>query len=196
VNGLEAILQSILNDAKEQASQIVDQASERRSELLAAAEREAATIADDASRLSRHQSDALRLRAESMAALDTRRSLLAARQALIDRVLAEAAAKLTVLPDAEKVAYYRRQLLANARGDEQVIFNAADKALAGDVIAGVNQERGWRLSLAPEAGGFAFGLVLDQGLVQINLTSALLFREQRQELVSLAARVLFDEQTA
>ncbi len=189
--GLEAILNRITQDADDRVQDIVEQADSRCAELLATADREAAAIVEEAGRKANEQAEVLLRRSDSLAALETRKIALTARQELIDEVITRATQQVASLPANEKEALYRRQLLENARGQETVVFSSRDLPLAKGVLEAVNTRMGWNLKLAPDAGSFSGGIILRQGPIETNLTPEVLARSLRSELVGLAAKALF-----
>jgi V/A-type H+/Na+-transporting ATPase subunit E len=191
VNGLDAILDRIMSDADETVRDIEEQSGANCDRLLTAAGRESAEFIAAEKKKAEEQAAALIIRTESLAALETRKTILSARQALIDTVITKAAEHLASLVDEEKSALYKRLLSENATGTESVVFSARDRAIAGRILPEVNLEKGWNLTLDPETGEFAAGLVLCHGPVRTNLSVDLLIRNLRQELVSLAAQTLF-----
>jgi V/A-type H+/Na+-transporting ATPase subunit E len=193
VNGLEAILQSIGEEAREKARSIREQAEAGAAEQLARARREAAALLEAAEKQAQRQAEEIRHRAAGTAALENRKTLLAARRKMVDDVLSGVTRHLAGMDETAKSVWYERLLAENARGTEQVIFCAADRALAGPLIARLNRANGWQLTVADETGGFSSGLVLNEGLVQVNLSTEMLLRSRRPELVAAAARTLFDE---
>lgn len=193
MNGLEAILNRIMQDAEEQICDIGEQADARCAEILAAADREAAAIVRGFGLKAAEQAAILQHRSDSLSALETRKTILAARQALIDEVIKQAAARLARLPRLEKAALYRRFLEEQAAGSESVVFAGEDQPIAGQIVAAANREKGWHLTVDPTPGNFSGGLILRQDLIETNLTIDLLVRSLRPELVGLAAAALFCE---
>ena len=189
--GLEAILNRITHDTDERVKDIVEQADARCAELLASADRESAAIIEEAGRKAKEQAEVLLRRSDSLAALETRKIALTAKQELIDEVIARATAQAAVLPDLEKRALYRRLLLEHARGSEAVIFADQDVHLAKDLLAAINAEKGWKLTVSDVSSQFSGGFILQQGLIETNLTPEVLARSLRSDLVGLAAKALF-----
>ena len=189
--GLDAILNRITHDADERVKDIAEQADARCAELLASADRESAAIVEEAGRKAKEQADVLLRRSDSLAALETRKIALTAKQELIDEVIALATAQAAALPAADKLALYRRLLLEHARGSEVVVFSDQDIPMAKDLLAAINTEKGWKLTVSAEPGRFSGGFILQQGPIETNLTPEVLARSLRSELVGLAAKALF-----
>jgi len=191
VLGLEAILNRLTHDTDERVKDIVEQADARCTELLMSADREAAAIIEEAGRKAKSQAEVLLRRSDSLAALETRKIALTAKQELIDEVIASATEQAAALPDPEKRALYRRLLLEHAKGSEVVIFNDQDVNLAKDLLATINAEKGWKLTISDGPGHISGGFILQQGLIETNLTPEVLARSLRSDLVGLAAKALF-----
>lgn len=191
MNGLDAILNRIISDAEERILEIQDQSRQRRAEILDAADQEAEQLLAAARQRAAEESAVLERRTQSNAALESRKCILSARQALIDEVIAEAEASLSQLPVQERSELYTRLLVEHASGDETVVFPKDEQAFGAGVVTAVNRDRNWSLALADEPGSFRTGMILRRDLIETNLTSELLVRSMRPELVSLAARVLF-----
>lgn len=191
MNGLDAILNRIMTDAEDRIRDIREQADARCAELTASAEQEADRITGEARKKAEEQAAVLVRRAESLSVLETRKSILSARQMLIDEVIDQAAARLAALPSDKKAVLYRQLLLENARGSETVVFSREDATNVDGILDAINRENGWQLKRDPVPGDFSGGLILRQDLIETNLTVNLLIRSLRPELVSLAAKALF-----
>ena len=191
MNGLDAILNRIMTDAEDRIRDIREQADARSAELLAAAEKEAARITEEARKKAEEQAAVLVRRSESLSVLETRKSILSSRQKLIDEAIEQAAVRLAALPTEKKRVLYKRLLEENANGLETVVFSREDAEDADSVLDAVNRENGWQLKRDPAPGDFSGGLILRQDLIETNLTVGLLIRSLRPELVSLAAKALF-----
>lgn len=191
MNGLDAILNRIISDAEERVREIEEQTRIRRDEILAAADQEAERLLADARRRAEEEKAVFGRRSQSNAALESRKHVLAARQALIDEVIDQAEASLNRLPAKEKAELYTRLLVENASGDESVVFPREEQDFGAKVLDAVNRAKGWHLAMADEPGAFRTGVILRRDLIETNLTSALLVRSMRPELVRLAAGALF-----
>lgn len=188
LNGLQAIQDRILLDARENASQIEEQADRHVSEIEAAAEHDKERILFEARQRADVQAETMINRANSMAALENRKKLLQTRQNLIDQAIARAMELICRLPDEEKLSFYLKLIQRSQIKSGEVILAADDQHLAPLLLAGFNG----KLSLAGEIGAFSSGLVLRSGLIEDNLTLELLIGNDRPEIVRLAAGILFD----
>ena len=186
MNGLQAIQDRILSEAKETASQIASQAEAGSGEILAAARKDCEQMLADARKSAAAQAETVLNRARSAAALLCRKNILQARQDLVDQVLRRSIELLCQMPEQEKTAFYRQLLDQTGAQDGEIVLSAADRHLAADLLA----DYSGRITLAAEAGTFAGGLVLRRGLIEDNLTFERLAATSRSELVQIAAAAL------
>lgn len=189
MDGIEAIVEHILADAREKAAQIEAGAAEQIDQIKTQADQACASIRQDADHKGQQAAAAVINRASSQAALEARRVLLEARQNLIDEVIADATHQLGELSDPEKKDLYVRMIQATGSSGGTVTANAADLALMQDVVAVLG--KGWDLSTEP--GTFSGGLSLSRGRIVENLTFDLLVRNLRPQLAALAAGILFPD---
>jgi len=189
VDGIEAIVEHILADAREKAAQIEAGAAEQIDQIKTQADQACATIRHDADHKGQQAAAAVINRASSQAALESRRVLLEARQSLIDEVIAEATRQLGGLSDPEKKDLYVRMIQATGASGGTVTTNAADLALMQDVVNALGKD--WQISSEP--GTFSGGLILSRGRIEENLTFDLLVRNLRPQLAALAAGILFPD---
>ncbi|MDD2457137.1 MAG: V-type ATP synthase subunit E, partial [Eubacteriales bacterium] len=185
MDGIEAIVEHILADAREKAAQIEAGAAEQIDQIKTQADQACASIRQDADHKGQQAAAAVINRASSQAALEARRVLLEARQNLIDEVIADATHQLGELSDPEKKDLYVRMIQATGSSGGTVTANAADLALMQDVVAVLG--KGWDLSTEP--GTFSGGLSLSRGRIVENLTFDLLVRNLRPQLAALAAGI-------
>lgn len=189
MDGIEAIVEHILADAREKAAQIEAGAAEQIDQIKTQADQACAVIRQEADHKGQQAAASVINRASSQAALESRRVLLEARQTLIDEVIAEATRQLSELDAAEKKDLYVRMIQATGASGGAVTTNAADQALMQEVVAVLGKS--WELSGEP--GTFSGGLILSRGRIEENLTFDLLVRNLRPQLAALAAGILFPD---
>lgn len=186
MDGLQAIRDRIMEEARGTAAQIIEQAELQAGSILAAAEAEKVKILAEAARKSENQADALLARARSTAVMESRKTLLKFRQDLIDRAIADAANQVRQLPDERKIAFYRSLIRNSTIREGELLLSAEDRHLAPKLLEGHGS-----LRLSDETGSFCGGLVIRRGLIEDNLTLAIIVANIRPELVRLAADILF-----
>lgn len=186
MNGLQGIKDRILTDAKDKADHISDQAQKQCEEILAAAKQEIEQIMVNARQSAAAQAQAIINRACSAAALQSRKTILKARQDMIDKVISRSVELLCQLPDQEKIVFYQQMLQQTQSADGEIVLAAADQRLSSELLAGITGQ----FTIAAEAGSFAGGLVLRRNLIEDNLTFERLVAINRPQLVRLAAAAL------
>ncbi len=188
MNGLQAIQDRILTEARERADQITGQAQASCAVILAAARTEAEQLLAQARQSAANQAGETLTRARSAAAMQQRKADLQSRQELIDQVLARAIERLGQLPPERKIDLYRQLLRQTQAEAGEIELAAADLPLAGRLLEGL----GGSLTIAGTAGSFTGGLILRRGLIEDNLTFERLAAIKRPDLVQLAAAALAD----
>lgn len=186
MNGLEAIQERIISEAREKADRITEQAQAQCAEVLAAAQQEKEQILAAAQESSRRQSEAIIKRAASAAALESRRTLLQARQDQLDKVLDRALAILGQMTAEQKLTLYRDLLLQTGAVNGEITLAAGDSALGARLLASLSGS----FTLADQSGQFLGGLILKHGPIEDNLTFERLMAINRPQLIKLADEIL------
>ena len=186
MNGLEAIQDRILSEAREKADRITEQAQAQCAEILAAAQQEKEQILAAAQESSRHQAEATVKRAASAAALESRRTLLQARQDQLDKILDRALVILGQLTDEQKLALYRDLLFQTGASGGEITLAARDAALGARLLSSLTGA----FTLADQGGQFPGGLILKRGPIEDNLTFERLMAINRPQLIKQADEIL------
>jgi len=187
LEGLEAIKLRILADAREEADAILRQARETAAELKEKNEQTAAQLLTEARQTGNARAEAVVSRARSLAALDQRKTLLGARQELVDETIRLALERLAALEPERKLVLYQALIEQSGMAEGEVILSRQDQMLGPRLLL---QSR-CQISVSEQAGNFAGGLVIRSGLIEENLTFETLIKNDRPALVRLAADILF-----
>ena len=187
MEGLEAIKLRILADAREEADAILRQARETAAELKEKNEQTAAQLLTEARQTGKARAEAVVSRARSLAALDQRKTLLGARQELVDETIRLALERLAALEPERKLVLYQALIEQSGMAEGEVILSRQDQMLGPRLLL---QSR-CQISVSEQAGNFAGGLVIRSGLIEENLTFETLIKNDRPALVRLAADILF-----
>jgi len=187
LEGLEAIKLRILADAREEADAILRQARETAAELKEKNDQAAAQLLAEARQTGKARAEAVVSRARSLAALDQRKTLLGARQELVDETIRLALERLTALEPERKLALYQALIEQSGMAEGEVILSRQDQMLGPRLLL---QSR-CQISVSEQAGNFAGGLVIRSGLIEENLTFETMIKNDRPALVRLAADILF-----
>jgi len=139
-------------------------------------------------------------RLNSTATMEAKKSILAMKQATVNRVFEEATRRICDLPEDQYVDFLAR-LAGNAAstGLEEIIFNARDKSVhAKAVIKAANEilkKRGIspKLTISGETGSFKGGLVVIRGDIELNCTVEKLLELSKEDIAPQIAGVLFTD---
>ena len=134
-------------------------------------------------------------RLRSVADLESRKLILAEKQANIEAAFTAAAAKLQALDDAARVPLYARLICASAAdGREAVILSAAERERIGAaVVAAANAARpGAAFSLSPRTAPLSGGLILSSTEMDVNCSFEALLRQLREEMAGEVGAMLYD----
>lgn len=195
---LEAIVDRILSDARQRASQIEEksrveirsirsQCKETLRALREASRKKAEKLAEDQ-----------RERMVSMAQLDIRKEVLALKQDMIQMAFEKTISQL-LEGDEERYSNLLKMLILNAdpEGDEEVILNQKDRQrMDNGFIRVLNQAlvkagKKGELKLSPESRPITGGVILRRGRKEFNCSVESIIYAKRDELEGTVARILF-----
>ena len=126
MDGKEAIVGKILSDAEDRAKRLTAEAEARAEAMAAEADRAAAGRLAAGRRAAEKRAEEIAFRRETVAALENRKTLLAAKRGIIDEVLEQALALACAFPKERYLAVIERLLEAYAQeGDEVTLSSAA-----------------------------------------------------------------------
>lgn len=195
MNGIEKITARIAADAQAEADALLAEAKAQAEAIsrqwAEQAEGEAGAILARGERAAAERVERL----ESVAHLEGRKRILAAKQEMLDAAFDKAMEQLAALPQEDYVNLLAK-LAATAAltGQERLILSPADRTKVGKaVIAKANELLGnkGKLTLDEEARPIPGGLILTDGAVELNCAFDVLIRLKRPELERLAADTLF-----
>ena len=197
MNGTDKILRHIADQARQETAGIMDKAKEEaarleerargeREEILAAARQQGEAILADA-----------RERAQVTAATKKRRTLLAARGALVKEALDKAWESILAMPDAEYFDFLYTQLdKQNLAREGVLLLNAKDLArrpadFEKKIGAAAEKQKG-KLSLSEKAAEIEGGFILSYGGIEENCSLEALFESEADVLKDAVRAVLFE----
>lgn len=197
MNGLENIIRQIGDNARSEIDRVntdaAAQAETIEKRYRAQAEKEAAELAARAQKNAAEREERL----VSVAQMEARKTLLAARQTMVEKAFDGALEALCALPDGE-YAETVAKLLAHAApgGQGQVLFSAQDRKRVGDAAVkkanALLGEKG-KFTLSDETRNIRGGFILVNGNVEVNGSFETLVRLQRGEMAHEVAQQLFPE---
>ena len=175
MHGIEKITDRIAQDAQAELEAQLSQAQERADQILAEYETQAREAVERILAHGQREVDAHRAQLHSMARLEARKRVLAAKQDVIEAAFEKALARLCALPR-----------------EKMILPPASRRAYGQDVVDQANQLIGeGHLTLGPAEEGIAGGLLLRRGRVDINCTFSMLLQRRRESLSAQVAEILF-----
>ncbi len=131
-------------------------------------------------------------RLKSAAEMDARKTILAAKQELVEEAYARALDKLCGLEGEEKIRLLSDLLVrASATGTEEAVFSAADRDAGAKAVAAANAASGKKLTLSADAAPIRGGFILRDRNVEVNCAFETLVRLQKAETAGAVAKLLF-----
>lgn len=192
MNGLERITSrieaetkseviGILNAGKAEANRIID---DWRAKIVA--EEQELAARNEKAAAEREE------RLISAAEMDARKTVLAAKQAVVEQAYALALDKLCAISGREKIDLLADLLVrASSTGTEEAAFSAADRADGAKAVEAANAASGKRLTLAKDAAPIRGGFILRDRNVEVNCAFETLVRLQKTETAGAVAKILF-----
>ena len=193
----QAILDKILQDAKESASATLRDADDRAKEMEAAADKRIAAARAKTEAQARQDAEAATARMQRMAELDERKLLLADKRRMMDRAFELALAKMKAMPAKQARAFLLDALTELAEGGETLIVGAdndgwMDDQLLQDANAALAAKgKTAALTLGSEKRKGVSGLILAKHDTEINCTYEAFLTSERLEMEAQVAQTLF-----
>lgn len=193
MNGIDTIIQRLNTDAKAETDALLEKARQEAAAVAARyqaqADKEVADLAARNERLAAEREERL----ISAAQMEARKTVLAAKQAVMEETYAKALEKLRNLPEARYVEVLTELLLQAApHGMGEVLFSAQDRETVGQAaVDAVNGKSGGKLTLSGETAPIQGGFILKDGNVEVNCAFDTLVRLQKAETAGQVAQRLF-----
>lgn len=193
MNGIEKIIDRISGDAQAEIDAILNEARAQAAEITAKYEAQAKAEAEEVLTRGKRAAAEREERLVSVAQLECRKGMLAAKQEVIDATFQLALKKLLDLPQEECVALLTDLAVQAApNGKGKLIFSQVDRARVGKaVVMAANEKLNGSMTLAEETRPMSGGFVLSDGAVEVNCSFETLVRLQKAELTGKVTGVLF-----
>ena len=192
MNGLERISSRIEAETKSEIIGILDAGKAEAGRII---DDWRARIAAEEQELAARNEKAAAEREErliSAAEMEARKTVLAAKQAVVEQAYALALDKLCAISGQEKVDLLAGLLVrASSTGAEEAVFSAADRADGAKAVAAANAASGKHLTLSKDAAPIRGGFILRDRNVEVNCAFETLVRLQRTETAGAVAKILF-----
>lgn len=197
MTGIDSLKERLLNEDRKKAAEIELEAKKKAEEIISSANEKAQQILDDikinADKDGKDKRDRLIARAE----LESRNTILQAKQESIDFILKTTLDRINSMSREEYSDLIKRMLLNNVHiGDEEVVFSVKDKERILIDIDQINKElvtKGKRglLRINADYANIPSGFILRKNGLEINCTFESLIRGLRDELEADIASVVF-----
>lgn len=185
MSNLENLVQRILDDAKEKANQIMEEANKAKEEIIALKEKEALDNKKKIIERAKREADLAKERIISGAELKVRNEKLLAKQKVLDRVFNLAKERLRALEEDKYISFLQNVIKGlNLKGDEVLVVPEHMKATV--------KELGIHPNVSEDESVDSGFLIKDKGII-LNYTFDSLVEHYRDELETEIAQELFKE---
>lgn len=193
----QAILDKILEDAKENASAVLKDANDRAGAMRKATEERIASARAKTEVRAREDAQAAAVRMARMAELDERKLLLKDKREMMQRAFSMALDKMKAMPPKQARAFLLATLTELADGEEELIVGAESDGWMDDSF--LNQANAaltaagkpGKLTLAKEKRPGVCGVILARHDTEIHCTYQALLDSRRLEMEAQVAQTLF-----
>lgn len=193
MNGIDTIIQRLNTDAKAETDALLDKARQDAAAITARCQAQADKETADLAARNQRAAAEREERLVSAAQMEARKTILAAKQAVMEEVYAKALEKLRSLPQDRAVEVLASLLNEAApQGKGEVLFSAQDRETVGRAaVDAANAQNGGQLTLSGETANIPGGFILRNGSIEVNCAYDTLIRLQKTETAGQVARQLF-----
>lgn len=196
MTGLEKMVSQILEEADASAAVMISDAEKKAAEILGEAGEKADKIRQQREEQSRAKVKSYEERTASAADMKKRTAVLAAKQELIGKVIADACDRVKNLDEGkyfEILKSMAEKYLLPREGE--ICFSKKDlermPANFREEIKGLAQKKGGTLEISGEARNIDGGFILLYGGIEENCSIDAMFAEKRDELLDQVRKILF-----
>lgn len=200
-NGIEKITGRILEDARQEAQGIIDDAQIKADEIKKNKAKEGHALKDRLLVKAREAADERKRRMISAATLELKQKELAVKQQMIDKSFAAVLDKISNMPQAEYEKLISELLLSYPlEGDEDIVSPAnGGRVLNQQFINRLNEQlraagKKGELKLSSDSGEFKTGFIIKFKGMEINNSFESILRMVRDEIEPEVAALLFSEE--
>ncbi|MDD7457639.1 MAG: V-type ATP synthase subunit E [Clostridia bacterium] len=193
--GTDAIINKILADAEEKASQIKTQSKIDCDEVIASAESEAKKMMDEVLQNKQSVIDETVKRQKAVAELDAKKIVLKAKKDAIDEAFRLAKEKLNSLSSEKYFEVVSNMISTYAEDGDVVTVSAKDKKLITKAkLDKIATAKKIKLTLNKEYGDFEGGVILSGNGMDKNLTFDVELKTLRDEMETEIADMIFNKE--
>jgi len=197
MNGIDNIIERILNEADLDRKSILSKAEDEANEIYQSLKEKADAAALEIVSRGKEQAHRIIERAQGSSELESRSMLLDTKQKLIDRAFQRAKSMLLGLPDDEYTSLLAELASSSlTTGSEEIILGQNDLRRADAVRLKINGKAAGKglpgkVTVSPSAGDFEGGLIVRQGNIETNCTFDAILRMLRDGMAADIAGILF-----
>jgi V/A-type H+/Na+-transporting ATPase subunit E len=198
MSGADKLKEKILAEAGGQAEEMLSEARQKAADILAKGEANAAAKKATVLEQARAKADEQRRRAQTIAELDARKAILAAKESMIEDTFKQALSRLSAYDTNQYMELIFPMLLAASQtGTEELIVSPKDRErFTPEFMARANQAlsqagKQGNLVLSGETRDIQGGFILRAGDVEINNSFDSILRSERDQLEPEVASILF-----
>jgi V/A-type H+-transporting ATPase subunit E len=198
MSGADKLKEKILAEAESQAQVVLEEAQKKVAAITAKSEQGIAEKVASLLEMARLQGDERRRRAKTIAELDARKAILAAKEKMIEDTFKQALTRLSAMDQQQfEDLLFPMLLAASETGAEEVIVSPTDRErFTSEYLGRVNQAltqagKLGNLILSDETRVMQGGFILRAGDVEINSSFDSVLRMQRDQLEPEVAAILF-----
>lgn len=196
MNGIDNIINAILNDAKEDAAATKEQTEAQIKEIKNKADAEVAKEIELIEKELAKKSEELKTREKTILGVEIRRNNLMVKREMVNLSFDNAINSLCNLPDSEYNDIILKLLVQSSEtGDEEVVAGK-DNKVNQSMIDLANKKlkeamRKGELKLASDKGKFVGGFVLRKKGIETNCTFNMLINQAKPQIESDVSKLLF-----
>lgn len=190
---IEKITSKIISDAEDAAKVTLDEAKGLCEEIIAEAEKKAASILENAEKQGLEEKEKLIARRKAVADIDGRKLVLEAKQKLIADSFEKAVDKLCSMEKKPYIEFLAGLVEKTGEKEGELILSPKDRKAVGEDLVRYLSEHlaGSSFTLSEETRNIRGGFLLKKGSVYINGTIEALVEEAKESLMSEVASRLF-----
>ena len=199
MNGIDKITGRILAETEEEIASIRARAEAECQEIALAYDIQAEDQYWKLATAGRRAADQKAERMQSMAAMESKKHVLALKQSLVDEAFNQAIQRFLDLPEDEYVALLATLAVKAVKtGREQLIFSAKDRGLYGKkVTIRANEMLSTKgheaaLTMSEDTREIIGGVIVTDGLVDVNCSFEAMVETQKATLTGQIVEILFD----
>ena len=187
MTGLEKMVSQILEEADASAAVMISDAEKKAAEILGEAGEKADKIRQQREEQSRAKVKSYEERTASAADMKKRTAVLAAKQELIGKVIADACDRVKNLDEGKyfEILKSMAEICFSKKDLERMPANFREE------IKGLAQKKGGTLEISGEARNIDGGFILVYGGIEENCSIDAMFAEKRDELLDQVRKILF-----